>query len=125
MMVPNSHDPSGYSATNLSLRDLLMVVFKRKWQIVLFAVSVLALVGLATVLSPRVYEVEATLLVNKARAEVPIAAQDSPQFIVRQVSQEEINSEIEILRSRQLLEEVLEDADFEEEPTIDLLDEQS
>ena len=85
------------------MRDLLTVVFKRKWLIFLFATSVLIVVGFATFVAPPVYEVESTLLVTKARAEVPIAAQDSPQFIIREVSQEDLNTEIEILKSRQLL----------------------
>jgi len=108
MMGPNSTNGSGFSAATLSMRDLMTVVFKRRWMILLFAAGVLVMVGLTTLLAPPTYEVEATLLVNKSRAEVPIGPRESQQLIVRQVTQEEINSEIEILKSRQLLEEMLE-----------------
>jgi uncharacterized protein involved in exopolysaccharide biosynthesis len=100
----------------LSLRDLLTVVFRRRWLIVIFAVSVLVVVTLVAALQPPVYEVESTLLVNKSRAEVPIAAKESPQLIVSQVSEQELNSEIEILKSRQLLEEVIDELNLEELP---------
>lgn len=57
---------------------------------------------------PRTYLVSASLLVNEARAEIPLAPSASQQLIINRVSEEELNSEIEILRSRQLIEDVVE-----------------
>ena len=109
MMASPTVDRSGYSATDLSLRDILTVVFKRRRIILVFAACIVLLSTLMMALTPPTYEVEATLLVNKARAEIPIAPKESPQLIISQVGEEELNSEIEILKSRQLIEEVLDD----------------
>jgi succinoglycan biosynthesis transport protein ExoP len=99
-----------------SLRDLLTTVFKRRRLIVAFAVSVVTVVMLVTLLLPRKYEVAATLLVNKARAEIPIAPSEAPQFIVNQVSEQDLNSEIEVLKSRKLIEDVLRTIGANEAP---------
>ena len=108
-MVPNSSGHGGaYLPGELSLRDLLTVVFKRRWLIVVFTVVRSWPVSIHPASLP-IYEVEATLLVNKARAEIPIAPKESTQLIVSQVSEQDLNSEIQILKSRQLLEEALRD----------------
>ncbi|MFC2144408.1 GumC family protein [Acidobacteriota bacterium] len=91
-----------------SLRDLLTVVFKRRRLILLVVIVVVAIVMLATLAAPRSYRVSATLLVNEARAEMPIAPAASQPLFVNQVSEQDLNSEIEILRGRQLIEEVVE-----------------
>jgi uncharacterized protein involved in exopolysaccharide biosynthesis len=58
-------------------------------------------------LLPPSYEVAAALLVSRARAEVPLAPTDSAQAVAHGVTEAELNSEVEILRSRMLIEEVL------------------
>jgi len=118
MMSSPSPDRSAYSAADLSLRDVLTVVFKRRRMILVFAACVLCLAAMMIALTPPTYEVDATLLVNKARAEIPIAAQDSPQLVISKVGEEELNSEIEILKSRQLIEDVLDnlEGDYTPEP---------
>lgn len=109
LMVPNaSGHSSSYLPGELSLRDLLTVVFKRRWLIAVFAVLTLATAILVTLLKPPVYEVEATLVVNTSRAEIPIAPKESPQLLVSKIGEEDLNTEIEILKSRQLIEEVLD-----------------
>ena len=66
-----------------------------------------SLVTLGTLILPRIYEVSASLLVNEARAEVPLAPTESQQLIINQVTEQDVNSEIEVLRSRTLVEGVL------------------
>ncbi len=100
-----SYDDEG---GGFSLRDVLTIVFKRQVLIVTFAVTVFVLVTAVTLLLPRKYEVTSTLLVNKARAEVPLAPTDSPQLIMNQLTEQDLNSEIEVLKSRQLVEEVVQ-----------------
>jgi uncharacterized protein involved in exopolysaccharide biosynthesis len=116
-----SSDRSAADAGNAyqySLRDFLTTVFKRKLLIVVVALSVVTVVMTATLMAPRRYEVVSTLLVNKARAEVPLAPTDSPQLVVNQVSEQDLNSEIEILRGRKLLEETLQTVEIErKQPT--------
>ncbi|HOC42282.1 MAG TPA: Wzz/FepE/Etk N-terminal domain-containing protein [Thermoanaerobaculales bacterium] len=94
--------------TSLSLRDLLTVVFKRRWLIVAITAAAVAVAVSVCLLLPPSYEVAATLLVSRARAEVPLAPTDSTQAIAGAIDEKELNSEVEILRSRKLIEETLE-----------------
>ena len=95
------HVPSQFS-----FRDILTVVFKRRRLIVIFALSVFLLVMTVSLLLPRTYEVTATLLVNNMRAEVPMAPIEVSQLITR-VSDQDLNTEIEMLKSRGLIEETV------------------
>jgi len=87
-----------------SLRDFLTILFKRYRLILAFAFTVVTVVILISMLMPRSYAVTATLLVNKMRAEVPIAQKEVAQRIGR-VSDQDLNTEIEMLKSRRLIEE--------------------
>ncbi len=89
-----------------SLRELLTVVFKRWKLIVLVAAVALAGAIAVAVLQPETYVVRATLLVDRARADVALAPTESSQ-IVTQLSEQDLNSEVEALKSRQLIEEVV------------------
>lgn len=91
----------------ISPRDLLTIVFKRRVLIISFTLSVVSLVVVTILLMPRKYEVTATLLVNRSRAEVQMAPTDSSQLIVSG-SEQDLNAEIEVLQSRVLFEEVAE-----------------
>ena len=98
----------GTAFGQLSVRDLLTMVFKRRVLVLVVAVSVPAAVVSISLLLPREYEVSATLVVNRARAEMPLAPSDSAQFVVNQLSEQDLNSEIEMMRSREMIEEVLD-----------------
>ena len=104
------HVPSQFS-----LRDILTVVFKRRWLIVIFALSVFLLVMTVSLLLPRTYEVSATLLVNNMRAEVPMAPIEVSQLIVR-LTEQDLNTEIQMLKSRGLIEETVNALGVEESP---------
>ncbi len=83
------------------------MLFKNRRLILLFFFGVLVVVGLATFLATPTYEVTVAVLVKKARGDVPLAPTQSTQLIIGQVTEEDLNSEIEILKSRHLIEEVL------------------
>lgn len=95
--------------SNRSLRDFLIVVFKRRWTIVGFFFATVVTAFLGIVLGERTYEVTAAMLVQKARAELPFVPSALTEPIVLEISEEDLNSEIEILRSRALLREVVRD----------------
>ena len=97
-----------------NLRDLLTIVFKRRRLIVSFFVTTVAITTLATFLLPPTYEATAAILVKKASAEVPLVAKDSSQLIISQVTEEDLNSEAAILRSRQAIEDVLHELGVDE-----------
>jgi uncharacterized protein involved in exopolysaccharide biosynthesis len=90
-----------------SLRDILTVIFKRQRVILSFFVTTFVVITLATFLLPPTYEVTAAILVKKASAEVPLVPKESSQLIISQVSEEDLNSEMTILKSRQAIEDTL------------------
>lgn len=90
-----------------SLRDMLIVLFKRRRLIVSFFLTTVVVTTLATFLVAPTYEATATILVKKASAELPLVPKDSAQLIISQVSEEDLNSETTILKSRQAIEETL------------------
>jgi uncharacterized protein involved in exopolysaccharide biosynthesis len=96
-------DPSG----QYSLRSVLTVIFKRWRTIVACTLSVLAVVIAYFLNAPEVYVAKASLLVNKNRAEVALAPVESLQLVTH-VSEQDMNSEVEVLKSRELIEEVVE-----------------
>lgn len=91
-----------------SLRDLLAVVFKHRGVVVAVLLTTVCAVGLWTFLSPPVYEVSAAILVKNSRGVIPITPTASSQVVVNPVREEDLNSEIEILRSRHLIAETLQ-----------------
>jgi uncharacterized protein involved in exopolysaccharide biosynthesis len=98
-------------ASSISLRDFLQVIFKRRFQILIFFFAVVGLGTLLSLLAKPQYEAEAKLLVNIGREnfytpEVPINEQRSAVFVPNK--EEEINSEIEILKSHYLIEKMVE-----------------
>ncbi|MGR6035996.1 MAG: GumC family protein [Candidatus Nitrosoglobus sp.] len=98
-------------ASSISLRDLLQVIFKRKFQILIFFFTVVGLGTLLSLIAKPQYEAEAKLLVNVGREnfytpEVPINDQRNAVFVPNK--EEEINSEIEILKSHYLIKRMVE-----------------
>jgi uncharacterized protein involved in exopolysaccharide biosynthesis len=98
-------------ASSISLRDFLQVIFKRKSQILIFFFTVVGLGTLLSLIAKPQYEAEAKLLVNIGRENfytpaVPINEQRSAVFVPNK--EEQINSEIEILKSQYLIEKMVE-----------------
>lgn len=110
------HGTTSHGGADYSLRDLLAVVFKHRAAVVAVLVSTVCAVGVWTFLSPPIFEVSAAILVKNSRGVIPITPTASPQVFVNPVREEDLNSEIEILRSRRLIEETLQtlqiDADW-------------
>jgi succinoglycan biosynthesis transport protein ExoP len=105
-MAPSA-PPFENGAIPHSLRDLLTTVFKRRLLILAVLFTVVVVVTIIGLLKPRTYRVAATLLVHAARAEMPIAPTDSTQLIVNRVSEQDLNSEIEVLQGRKLIEDAV------------------
>ncbi|ADJ29590.1 GumC family protein [Nitrosococcus watsonii] len=98
-------------ASNISLRDFIQVVFKRKFQILISFIASVGLGILLSIIAKPQYEAEAKLLVNIGRENfytpaVPINEQRSTVFVPNR--EEQINSEIEILKSQYLIEKVVD-----------------
>ncbi len=92
-----------------SLRDILTIIFRNNSKIVLFFLFVVGATVIATLLMPNVYQSDAVLLIRIGRQSV--AADPSvigPTLPVNQDRENEINSELAILKSNVLAEKAVE-----------------
>ena len=96
--------------SSLTLRDVVRPVFRHRRLTLLIFFGIFLGAILAGLLLPRKYEAEMKLLVNRDRVDAvvtpnpdsPVGAQPNPA-----ISEEDINSEVELLKSRDLLEKVV------------------
>jgi len=91
-----------------TLRDAMTVVFRRKWLLLGAFGVIVALTIVLVILLPNQYQSRIRILVKNARADVVITPErtNSPNTS-SEVSETQINSEIALLTSRDLLEQVV------------------
>ena len=90
-----------------SLRDFLHVIFKRKKQILLFFAVTVCTVVIGTFVIKPVYEAKAQILVKMGRENLYIPPNSTNSQIINFNRDNQINSEIELLKSRSLAENVI------------------
>lgn len=95
--------------TRTSLRDFLNVVFKRKGQILLFFFVVVLTVTIGTFMVKPTYEAVSQILIKLGRENLYVPPTGSGSPVINLDRQEQINSEIEILTSQSLAEQVVKD----------------
>jgi len=97
-------------ASGSSLRDIYYVIFRQKWKILLFFLATVLTVTAGTFLVPKIYRSESQLLVRLGRESVSLdpTATTGPVISVAQSRENEIKSELEILKSRDLIEKVVD-----------------
>ncbi|MFO7606539.1 MAG: GNVR domain-containing protein [Desulfurivibrionaceae bacterium] len=94
---------------NSSLRDILYVLFRRKKAIVLFSGTVFLGVLLFTYISPEIYRSEAKILIRLGRESLALDPTVGGQTVsLSQSRQNEVNSELAIIKSRLLAEQVVD-----------------
>ncbi len=91
-----------------TLRDMVAVIFRHRTLVLtVFAMSLLGVVG-GTLLVRKQYEASMKILVKRERIDPVLApASNVPSGVAPEVTQEDINSEVQILKSRDLLEKVV------------------
>ena len=91
-----------------TFRDFIGILFKHRKIAMGFFLAVIAVVAAATFLAPRIYESEAKLFIRLGRETM---SQDSitsgQRVMISQSLENQINSEIEVLRSRELASRVV------------------
>jgi len=107
----NDYEPTTSSSARtfrVTPRDLLMIAF-RHWVAVILTFGIASLAVFAYVLlRTPTYEAQMTILVKRERVDPIVTAEDAPlQQISQAVNEEELNSEVELLRSRDLVEKVI------------------
>ena len=90
----------------ITIRDLCYAIFRFKWRMILVAAAIFATVATMTFLQTTLYRSEAKLLLERDSPSLdPATGQISR---VSQDRQRELNSELEILLSRELAERVID-----------------
>jgi len=92
--------------TNLSARDIATVLFRRKMLIATLFLTIAAGAAVVTFLLPNQYESRMKILVKNARADVVVTPERTGETTYHNVTETQINSEIELLKSKDLLEQV-------------------
>ena len=90
-----------------SVRDFLNVIFKRKFQILLFFIVTFATVAAATFMAKPTYQAATQILVKTGRESIYVPATGSSNPVISINREEQINSEVEILKSKSLAKDVI------------------
>jgi uncharacterized protein involved in exopolysaccharide biosynthesis len=96
-----------------TLRELAMVLF-RQWKLFVTISGVVFVVALVYAFAGTTYRAQMRVLVRRGRADPPVAAQPNaaPDFSRVEVTEEELNSEVELLKDDDVLRRVVEANDL-------------
>ena len=103
-----TQSPTENSAT---LRDVLFILFRQDTKILLFFTTIIVAVVLATIFSPSVYQSESKILIKLGReslADPSLTNVVNPILSVGQSRDSDIASGIELMKSRELAERVVD-----------------
>src|ERR1700733_1735059 len=95
---------------NITLRDVLTPVFRQRRLAATIFIGIFAGAILSALLLPPRYEAEMKILLNQDRVDPVITSDTDIQrgsTAISTVSEEDLNSEVELLKSRDLLEKVV------------------
>jgi uncharacterized protein involved in exopolysaccharide biosynthesis len=93
-----------------TMRDIASPIFRQRRVALLVFVGIFAGAILGAFFAPRSYESEMKILVNRDRVDAPVTPDSNvsePVTAARAVSEEDINSEVELLKSDDLLRQVV------------------
>jgi uncharacterized protein involved in exopolysaccharide biosynthesis len=102
-------DRAELSTVQLAPRNLVEVIFRRRRTISYTFAAVIGGAILAVLLLPSKYEAQTKLLLHRERVDPPLTAQQTGvmQQAAPSLTEEDINSEVGLLRSQDLLEKVV------------------
>ena len=108
-MDEQNFQSSTYGADRLpTLRDIVTPLFRRRKLVVLAFLTVVLGTILGIILLPKNYEAKMKILVKRERVDAAVSpGRDTPLANPGDVTEEELNSEVELLKSRDLLEKVV------------------
>jgi uncharacterized protein involved in exopolysaccharide biosynthesis len=99
---------NGTGSLGFTLRDIVAVVFRQKRILTLSFAGIAAGVVLALIVLPPMYQSEIRFLVKRERMDPVVTPEQSASIMFRDtVSEEEINSEVELIESDDVLRDVV------------------
>lgn len=119
MDMPNFDNHGGSGFHSPTLRDLIAMPFRYRRLVAISFLGILCGAVLVAVLQPNRYEAEMKILVKRGRVDLVVTPEASalPQYAPA-VTEEELNSEVELLRSRDLLERVVLACDLQHQDSL-------
>lgn len=93
---------------NFNQRDLVDIIFRRKWLILITLLTAGIAAAVFAWITPDMYESKMKILVRNTRVDAPLTAGAENAPDRTEVSPEQISSEMELIKSRDLLEKVVE-----------------
>jgi uncharacterized protein involved in exopolysaccharide biosynthesis len=108
-MNSNDQDPvNGQANFSFNLRDVLTIVFRHKRVVVLSFLGILTGAVLAAVFRPTEYRASTQFLIERERLDPIISpGQSTPPGTRGEVTEEELNSEVELIKSTDVLRQVV------------------
>jgi uncharacterized protein involved in exopolysaccharide biosynthesis len=104
MPMPLYVDPSPQSDTSTSVKLMLYAIFKRKWLVLSVLVVVVLSILVSGLIRPTIFKTYAKVMLRPGRAEVQLSGGDQREITLPVAAATEmINSEMEILRSQELM----------------------
>jgi len=104
----NLNNHRGDGVRSPTMRDLVAIMFRRRRLIALSFFGILLGAILAAVLQPNRYEAGTKILVKRERVDPVVTSESSAQSqFPLGVTEEELNSEVELLKSRDMLEKIV------------------
>lgn len=104
----NRHAVDRHQDFPISAKDVLAIAFRRKRLIAMSFTAVVLAAVLVSVFLPPSYEAHTKLLVKRERVDPVITpGQDAPVMLHNDVTEEELNSEVELLESDDVLRQVV------------------
>ncbi len=94
-----------------SLRDILYVLFRHKWKMLIFFVAMSTTMTFLALTAKDFFQSEAKVLVKIGRNAAADPSVTGPMLSVLTTSKAEVNSEMAILRSESILEDVIDGVD--------------
>jgi len=116
---------TGQPSVLISPRDLVAPLFRRQRILAITFLSIVAIIVLASFVWPAPYKAQMSILVNHERLDPIISTESSNQTPIygnNEVSLEEINSEAELLKSRDVLEKVVQASGLAKPHGVSLFD---
>ena len=100
--------------SSLGLRDIVAGLFNRKWLIILTLLTSVVATGVFAWRTPEKYESRMKFFIKNVRVETPVTTGKDDQVVADggEVSESVITSEMELIKSRDLLMEVVKQTDL-------------
>ncbi len=101
-------DASAHRDGTATLKLLLYAIFKRKWQVIGIVAVVLLSILVTGLTRPKLYKTNAKVMIRPGRAEVQVSPGDDRSITLPvSATMEMMNSEMEILKSSELMRQVI------------------